>query len=86
MDAHRRGHGHARQITPQVRRYAAPRSKFRLPIEVDGARILALRGREVFTAYVRTPKGPVFMRLIEKTLGQELTTRTWETVAKVARA
>ena len=63
-----------------------PRSQLRLPMEVDGARILALRGREVFTAYVRTPKGPVFMRLIEKTFGQEQTTRTWETVVKVARA
>lgn len=63
-----------------------PQSELALPIELDGARILAMRGREVFSAYVPSPKGPVFMVLIEKTFGKELTTRTWDTVAKVARA
>jgi uncharacterized protein (DUF1697 family) len=62
-----------------------PASKLTLPVEVDGARILALNGSNVFSAYVRSPKGPVFMTLIEKTLGSELTTRTWETVTKVAK-
>ena len=56
----------------------------RLP-DQDGARILHVTGREVFTTYVRTPKGPVFMTLIEKTFGRDITTRTWETVKKVAR-
>ena len=56
-----------------------------LPVEQDGARILALRGREAFTVYVRSPKGPVFMTLIEKAFGKEQTTRTWETVVKAAR-
>jgi uncharacterized protein (DUF1697 family) len=62
-----------------------PGSKMKLPIELDGARILAVRGREVFTAYIRSPKGAVFMTLIEKTFGKEATTRTWDTVAKIAR-
>jgi uncharacterized protein (DUF1697 family) len=62
-----------------------PASGPALPIELDGARILAMRAGEVFTAYVPNPKGPVFMTLIEKTFGKELTTRTWDTVAKVAR-
>jgi len=62
-----------------------PTAKVRLPIERDGARILSLNGREVFSAYVRSPKGPVFMTLIEKTFGKDVTTRTWETVAKVTR-
>ena len=57
-----------------------------LPIERDGARLLALRGRELFGAYVRSPKGADFMTLIERTFGKELTTRTWDTVGKVARA
>jgi len=61
-----------------------PTAKPKLPIEQDGARILALKGREVFTAYTRTPKGPVFMTLLQKTFGKEQTTRTWETVQKVA--
>jgi uncharacterized protein (DUF1697 family) len=62
-----------------------PTSKLELPIEMDGARILVMKGSEVFSAYVRTPKGPVFMTLIEKTFGKDVTTRTWETVTKVAR-
>src|SRR5262245_2605079 len=63
----------------------SPGSKVKLPIEINGACILAVRGREVFTAYVRSPKGAVFMTLIEKTFGKEATTRTWDTVAKIAR-
>ena len=62
-----------------------PKSKLALPIELDGARILCMEGREVFSAYLPSPKGPVVMALIEKTFGKELTTRTWDTVAKVAR-
>jgi uncharacterized protein (DUF1697 family) len=57
-----------------------------LPVEQNGARLLALRGGEVLGAYLRTPKGPVFMTLIERTFGKEVTTRTWDTVARVARA
>jgi uncharacterized protein (DUF1697 family) len=63
----------------------APRTKPRLPVAVDGARILMLRGREAFTVYVASPRGPVFMTLIDKTFGEAVTTRTWDTVAKVAR-
>jgi len=63
----------------------APKAKVSLPVELHGARILALDGREAFTAYVPGPKGPVFMELIEKTFGKDVTTRTWDTVAKVAR-
>jgi uncharacterized protein (DUF1697 family) len=62
-----------------------PASKLELPIEMDGASILLMKGTEIFSAYLPTPKGPVFMTLIEKTFGQEVTTRTWDTVRKVAR-
>jgi uncharacterized protein (DUF1697 family) len=62
-----------------------PSSKLTLPIELDGARILSMKGGEIFSAYVPNPKGSVFMTLIEKTFGKEQTTRTWDTVAKVAR-
>ena len=61
-------------------------SKLRLPLEADGARILAVKHGEVFTAYVPSPRGPVFMRLIEKTFGTNVTTRTWDTVKKCAAA
>jgi len=65
-------------------RVEPPRTQARLP-EQDGARILVVRGREVFSAYVPSQRGPVFMSLIERTFGTDLTTRTWETVKKVAR-
>lgn len=53
-----------------------------LPIELDGAQILHVEGAEAFTAYVPNERGPVFMALIEKTFGKNVTTRTWETVRK----
>ena len=59
------------------------RGKLALPVELDGARILSRRGGELFSAYVPGPRGPVFMTLIQKTFGDEVTTRTWETVQKV---
>ena len=65
-------------------RDASPK-KLDLPIERDGASILAHEGGEIFSAYLPSPKGPVFMTLIEKTFGKEVTTRTWDMVAKVAR-
>jgi uncharacterized protein (DUF1697 family) len=58
-----------------------------LPIEQDNARILKLEGNDLFTVYSPTPKGPVFMKLIEKAAGgKEQTTRTWDTVQKAAKA
>jgi uncharacterized protein (DUF1697 family) len=62
-----------------------PDRALQLPIEMHGSRILAMSGKEVFSTYVQTPKGPVFMTLIEKTFGKACTTRTWDTVAKCAR-
>jgi hypothetical protein len=43
-------------------------------------------GCEVYTAYLPSSHGPVFMTLIEKTFGKNVTTRTWETVRKCAAA
>ena len=63
-----------------------PGAKLSLPREVDGARILGINGREIFTAYVPSPRGPVFMALIEKTFGKDVTTRTWDTIKKCAVA
>jgi uncharacterized protein (DUF1697 family) len=79
------------RLDPQAKRIVTflrddPAVKMALPMELDGARLLALRGRELFSAYVPSPKGAVFMTLIERTFGKELTTRTWDTVGKVARA
>ena len=61
-------------------------AKLALPIELDGATIHEVRGLEAFSSYVRTPKGPVFMKLLQSTFGTEQTTRTWETVKKCSVA
>ena len=57
-----------------------------LPLELGGAQILSVVGREVFTAYVPNDQGPVFMTLIEKTFGKDITTRTWETIRRCSSA
>ena len=57
-----------------------------LPIERDGASILGCEGTEVLSAYVPGPKGPVFMVLLERTFGTDITTRTLDTVRKCASA
>jgi uncharacterized protein (DUF1697 family) len=58
----------------------------RLPLEKDGAHILTMRGLEIFTAYTPRPGNPAFMALLEKTFGDRITTRTWDTVRKCAAA
>ena len=78
------------KVSPKAKRIVTflrdrPRAKIALPVELDGARILAMQDREIFSAYLPNPKGPVFMTLIAKTFGKDVTTRTWDTVAKVAR-
>lgn len=72
----------AKRVVTFLRRPSS--GKIALPLELDGARILAVQDCEVFTAYVPSPRGPVFMTLIEKTFGTDVTTRTWETVRKCA--
>jgi uncharacterized protein (DUF1697 family) len=61
-------------------------SRIALPLAQDQASVFCLHGREAFTAYVATDKGPVFMKLIEQAFGKAVTTRTWETVAKCSKA
>jgi uncharacterized protein (DUF1697 family) len=62
------------------------RGKLALPIEVDGASILAVSGREALAAYVPRESDPAFMRVLEKTFGKDITTRTLDTVRKCAAA
>jgi len=57
-----------------------------LPPERDGARILKVTADEVFCAYVPNEKGPVFMSLLERNFGVDITTRTLDTVKKCAGA
>ncbi|HEX2676173.1 MAG TPA: DUF1697 domain-containing protein [Polyangiales bacterium] len=78
------------ELDPKAKRVVTflqekPKSKIKLPAPLHDARILKLDGREAFSVYVSGPQGPVFMTLIEKTFGKDVTTRTWDTVKKVAR-
>lgn len=80
----------AAKVPPDAKRIvtflrAAPK-ELKLPVEKDGARLVRLEGQTLFGAYTRSDKGPVFMVLIEKSVGKEQTTRTWQTVERVARA
>ena len=75
---------HAKRVVTFARKLSGLKS--RLPIERDGAQILAVRDREAFSAYVPGPKGPVFMELIKATFGSDVTTRTWDTVKKCTKA
>lgn len=57
-----------------------------LPISQSDACILQRLGGEVLSVYLPGDKGPVFMHLLEKTFGQDITTRSWDTVAACAAA
>ena len=74
--------GKAKRIVTFVRK--APARKLELPIEQDLAIIARMEDGAVFSAYWPNPKGPLFMALIRKTFGEEQTTRTLDTIAKVA--
>jgi uncharacterized protein (DUF1697 family) len=74
----------AKRVVTFLRRAAAP--DLALPIERDGARILKLVANEVLSAYVPSANGPVFMTLLERTFGKDITTRTIETVRRCAAA
>jgi uncharacterized protein (DUF1697 family) len=59
------------------------KAKLKLPFVKDGARVLAATPTEVYTAYVMGPRGGEFMRVLEEAYGEEITTRSWDTVMKV---
>lgn len=61
-------------------------AKLELPIEMDGASILTVRELNVLAAYIPQENDPAFMRLLEKTFGKDITTRTLDTVRKCAAA
>jgi uncharacterized protein (DUF1697 family) len=78
-------------LPPQAKRVITflrtpPAGEVELPVERDGARVLKVVGTEVLCAYVPGPKGPVFMSVLERTFGKDITTRTVDTVSKCAEA
>lgn len=59
--------------------------KIELPIKKDGVHIFSCEDKIICSSYLPHPKGPVFMVMLEKTFGKSITTRTWDTVGKVAK-
>lgn len=57
----------------------------KLPAMKEEATLFAADGLEAFSHYVPQPGNPVFMVLLEKTFGKEITTRTLGTVEKLAK-
>ncbi len=76
--------GNAKRVVSFLREAAEPRVA--LPLARDHASVFCRIGCEVFSAYVPTDKGPVFMQLIEQAFGTDVTTRTIDTVARCAAA
>lgn len=75
---------HAKRVVTFFRDEREPRLP--LPLVQDFASCFCVIGREAFSAYVPGAQGPVFMKLIERAFGSDVTTRTWDTVAKCAAA
>jgi uncharacterized protein (DUF1697 family) len=78
------------ELPPKAKRVVTflrdkPTRKLRLPITADGTQILMMKGGMIYSAYVPSPKGAAFMAVIEKALGKEITTRSWDTVRKIVR-
>ena len=62
---------------------ARPQTLPELPATREKATIYTVVGREALSAYVVQPGNPVFMTLIEKTFGKDVTTRTWDSLARI---
>jgi uncharacterized protein (DUF1697 family) len=64
-----------------------PSGDERLPSDGDGYRVLGVHHEAVFLVIDSTrAKTPVIMRLMEKTYGKQITTRSWRTVQRIGRA
>jgi len=74
----------AKRIVTFLRR--PPEAAPALPWVADGVHVLALSGSEVISAYRPHEEGPVFMRMLEKAFGKDITTRTLDTVRKCTQA
>lgn len=57
-----------------------------LPIEHADASVLECSGGEALAYYVPGPQGGAFMRVLERTFGKGITTRTLETVRRCSAA
>lgn len=61
-----------------------PKQKLTFPVVYEGATAHGMRGGEIFSSYRPIGHSPDFMKMIETTFGKDVTTRTLDTVRKVA--
>ena len=64
---------------------ASAKAAVKLPYHQDGASILHIKDGVAYSFYVRTPKGAVFMKVLEQTFGKGITTRTWDMINRLCR-
>ena len=64
---------------------ASAKTGLKLPHHQDGASILLIKDGVAYSAYVRSPKGAVFMRVLEQAFGKRVTTRTWDMINRLLK-
>jgi uncharacterized protein (DUF1697 family) len=64
---------------------ASAKTALKLPHHQDGASILRIKDAVAYSFYVRSPKGSVFMNVLEKAFGKGITTRTWDMINRLVK-
>jgi len=64
---------------------ASAKTTLKLPHHQDGASILRIKDGVAYSFYVRTPKGAVFMKVLEQAFGKGITTRTWDMINRLLK-
>jgi uncharacterized protein (DUF1697 family) len=64
---------------------ASAKTALKLPHHQDGASILHIKDGVAYSAYVRSPKGAVFMKVLEQAFGKGITTRTWNMINRLVK-
>jgi uncharacterized protein (DUF1697 family) len=64
---------------------ASAKTALKLPHHQDGATILHVKDGVAYSAYVRSPKGAVFMKVLEQAFGKNITTRTWDMINRLLK-
>jgi uncharacterized protein (DUF1697 family) len=61
------------------------KKELKLPHHQDGVSIMCIKDGVAYSAYVQTPKGAVFMKILEQAFGKGITTRTWDMIHRVVK-
>src|SRR5262249_29346039 len=64
---------------------ASAKTALKLPHHQDGASILRIKDGVAYSAYLRSPKGAVFMRVLEQAFGKAITRRTWDMITRLLK-